>query len=131
MKALLKKMYHGIKKIPIIGPIAQKIVSAVKARRHSAASKTGVAGSKDAGIPAEQKEALLAQLNSLADRIAVLEQIKPAMNNYVASWADTVSLLRQEQETLKAEVGRLSAIVEKQSYDVGKNKKENENISDN
>lgn len=128
MKALLKKMYHGIKKIPIIGPISQKIVSAVKARRYSAVSKTGMA---EPGISTEQKEALLARLNSLVDRIAVLEQIKPAMNNYVASWADTVSLMRQEQETLKAEVERLSAIIGQQSHDLEKNKKENDNIGNN
>ena len=109
-----------MKKIPIIGPIAQKFVSVLRVRRSSTAPKTRVTGSTHAGISAEQKEALLAQLNSLADRIAVLEQIKPAMNNYVASWADTVSLIRQEQEALKAKVERLSAIVENQSHDQGK-----------
>ncbi|MCE5257343.1 MAG: hypothetical protein LLF89_10930 [Spirochaetaceae bacterium] len=119
MKALLKRIYRGIKTIPIIGAIAQKLVSVIRARRNSAIQKARRAGPAAADIPTVQKGALVTQLNSLADRIAVLEQIKPAMNNYVASWADTVSLMRQEQEKLKAEVGRLSAIVEAQSRDGG------------
>jgi len=117
MKALLKRIYHVIKKIPIIGTIAQKIVSVIRAWRNSSIQKAREAKSMKAGVTAEQEKALVSQLNSLADRIAVLEQIKPAMNNYVASWADTVSLLRQEQEKLKAEVERLSALVEKQGRD--------------
>jgi len=117
MKALLKRIYHVIKTIPIIGTIAQKIVSVIRAWRNSSIQKARETGAMKASIATEQEKALVAQLNSLADRIAVLEQIKPAMNNYVASWADTVSLLRQEQEKLKAEVERLSAIVEKQSCD--------------
>lgn len=116
MKALLRRVYRGIKKIPVIGPLSQKIVEAIKACRHPTPLKGG--SGEAVGSPMEREASLLLQLNSLMERIAVLEQIKPAMNNYVTSWAEAVSLIRREQEALKSEIERLSAIVEKQSRDV-------------
>lgn len=111
MKALLRRVYHVIQKFPVIGSLLQKTVQTTKAWRHSASLRSE---RKDGFRILAEKEA---ELNSLAERIAVLEQIKPAMNNYMASWADTVSLIRKEQEALKSEVGRLSAIVEKLDCD--------------
>ncbi len=116
MKALLRRVYRVLKKIPIIGPFSQRIVQAIKACRHSTPLKNEIG--EAAGLTAEREAVLLLQMNSLMERIAVLEQIKPVMNNYVTSWADAVSLIRREQEALKSEVDRLSAIVEKQRHDL-------------
>jgi hypothetical protein len=101
MRRYAKRVYYFLKKVPLLGRILESIVNAVRKSQSKPAANVlqGAVNFNSSTVDA-----------TLAGRIALLEQCLPSVQNYIASWAETVSFLQQDE--LKMEIEKLTKTIE-------------------